>query len=362
MITLCRQCNERFGSFFSEGECVICGGAMEKVPLLAENGAKLIPGDWDSFSISTSIPKEMLIAEEGAFDYCLGEGIKSALNHVLSEMVSELSGKPYSPAEGSGRLVFDMRSLTVSAVGELLFIFGRYRKLAAGISQSRWDCRKCGGRGCPHCEGKGRMYESVEEIISAPLEKRTGGKAVLHASGREDVDVKNSAGRPFVLGISGVEKRKPDLEAAEGEIREDGRVEVSDLRFVHRSAVGLVADSHFPKVYSAIVEVEGGASEAELEKISSFDEVLSQRTPSRVAHRRADRVRKRRAKVVRAELEGGKLAVEVEAEAGAYIKELVNGDGGRTVPSFSSVLEKGCSCTSLEVVGIHDDFLRLVLG
>ena len=47
-----------------------------------------------------------------------------------------------------------------------LFIRGRYRKLVRGIPQTRWPCRECHGRGCPRCEGTGRMYqESVDELI-----------------------------------------------------------------------------------------------------------------------------------------------------------------------------------------------------
>ena len=66
---------------------------------------------------------------------------------------------------------------------------------------------------------------------------------------------------------------------------------------------------------------------------------LSQRTPIRVSRSRKDLVRRRR--VLRFEprpLEGEPcFEVEVEAQSGTYIKELISGDSGRTVPSVAPV-------------------------
>jgi len=362
VIALCRECAGRFPKKFPEGECSICKGALARLPELAEKAADLIPGDWDSFSLSTTIPREWLLAEEEAFDYSEGEAVKSYVNHILAEKVEGLSGKEYDAQAGSGRLVFDLHSFTANAINEPVFLFGRYRKLVPGLSQSRWHCKSCNGRGCKNCDGKGVLYESVEDIIASPLEREFGGEGSLHASGREDVDVANTAGRPFVLSISSPKRTKAELEKALAEINSSGKVEVDMLKPVKRGAVALVADSHFMKSYLALIEVEGGATEEDLQKISSFSEELSQRTPERVAHRRADLVRKRRAEVVSVSLEGGAIEAEIRAEPGTYIKELVSGDSGRTKPSFSSLLGKGCSCKKLEVSGIEDGFLSLVMG
>jgi tRNA pseudouridine synthase 10 len=362
MIPLCGECASRFEKEFPIGECAICGGKLAGLGALAKEGASLIGEDWDSFSVSTSISKKVLATEERAFDFCAGESIKTFMNRELSNKVAELSGKEYDASGGDGRLLFDFRSWTVRKEAEPLFFFGRYRKLKEGLSQTIWHCRECRGRGCKRCEGKGVMYRSVEEIIALPFEKRVGGKGTMHASGREDVDVLNLGGRPFVLQVSNPERRKADLEEVAEEINAGGEVEALDLKKVKRGDVELVADSHFPKTYRAWVEVEGGASEVDLGKLGGFDEVLEQRTPERVAHRRSDLVRKRRAEVVRAEIQDGLIVADVRADAGTYIKELVHGDGGRTVPSFSSLLGKKCGCAKLWVMKIEDEFLRLVLG
>lgn len=362
MIPLCRECASRFEKEFPVGECSICGGKIAGLGELAEKGALLVGGDWDSFSVSTTIPRGVLAAEERAFDYSPGESIKTFANRYFSERVAEISGRKYDPSGGDGRIMFDLRSFTARREAEPLFFFGRYKKLKGGLSQTKWDCKKCGGRGCERCGGEGRMYRSVEEIIGEAFVKRTGGTFCMHASGREDVDVVNPAGRPFVLEIANPKTRKPCLEEIAKEIAAGGEVEALDLKKVGRGAVELVADSHFPKTYRAWIEVEGGAREEDLRKIACFSHLLRQQTPNRVLHRRADKVRERHAKVLNAEMDGGLIAADILADAGTYIKELISGDGGRTEPSFSSILGKGCACRKLAVARIEDGFLGLVLG
>ena len=45
----------------------------------------------------------------------------------------------------------------------------------------------------------------------------------------------------------------------------------------------------------------------------------------------------------------------LRCEAGTYIKELVHSDEGRTVPSVSGVLDRGCEVIWLDVEEIHAD-------
>ena len=88
--------------------------------------------------------------------------------------------------------------------------------------------------------------------------------------------------------------------------------------------------------------------------------VLEQRTPNRVAHRRADKVRKRRvieALEPNAELTEKGLFAEVtlRCESGTYVKETIHGDGGRTIPSVASLLAVDCDVEWLDVADIHAD-------
>ncbi|MGY8755437.1 MAG: tRNA pseudouridine(54/55) synthase Pus10 [Candidatus Poseidoniales archaeon] len=88
---------------------------------------------------------------------------------------------------------------------------------------------------------------------------------------------------------------------------------------------------------------------------------LAQRTPERVAHRRADKIRKRTV------VETTDVSIQVHddgtmtgifslrCESGTYVKETVHGDGGRTQPSISSLIGAKCSVKWLDVADIHAD-------
>ena len=82
---------------------------------------------------------------------------------------------------------------------------------------------------------------------------------------------------------------------------------------------------------------------------------IAQRTPKRVAHRRADRERTRQMKAIEIESRSPNEAIfKITAEAGTYIKEFVHGDDGRTVPSISGELGVGCTVKTLDVLEILD--------
>jgi tRNA pseudouridine(54/55) synthase len=88
---------------------------------------------------------------------------------------------------------------------------------------------------------------------------------------------------------------------------------------------------------------------------------LFQRTPERVAHRRADLIRKRTvfetSKPIIETMEDGVTEVEftLRCESGTYVKETVHGDGGRTQPSLSSLIKAKCDVLWLDVGDIHAD-------
>lgn len=326
---------------------------------MIEEAKKLLAGTRE-FSISTKIPKDWLIREERIWDVKLGqESIKNRLNKTIS---AALPGSYV--VDGEMRVIFDYSDGSVKLQRNELFVFGRYKKHTAGLSQSRWICQKCNGKGCKECNGKGRHYESVEERIGEPMRKAADGEAyVMHASGREDVDATNSAGRAFVMEVKNPKKRELDLEKLEKDIAGTGEVSVEGLRTISRRQVELVTESHFDKTYEAEVGFGRELSSSDIKKIKEIEgKTLLQRTPKRVAHRRADMVRHR--KVKRLDVKNVKernATIIVKAEAGTYIKELISGDDGRTSPSIAAVIGTGAVCTKLDVKEIDDSFLDFVI-
>ncbi|MFA6530174.1 MAG: tRNA pseudouridine(54/55) synthase Pus10 [Candidatus Micrarchaeia archaeon] len=336
-------------------------------PLIDEAAEKIKYWKWDSFSISTKIKNEWLISEENGWDKKLDRksvSIKGSLNSQIIKALAKKTGKEYNPVNSDGKVVFDFSSNSVSVEFEPIFIFGRYKKLEAGLSQSRWLCGKCEGDGCFKCDWKGRYYVSVEELIGEIFKESSNSKDyVLHASGREDVDVVNLAGRSFVLEITQPKNRKLDLKELMEKVNSGKKVEISNLKIVPRGFVEVVTESHFEKEYEADVEFFGPIDEAMINKIVSFaGKKIIQRTPKRVAHRRADLKRVR--KIVSIDYLGVVDSLHkfrICAEAGTYIKELINGDDGRTEHSFAQMTGIAASCKTLKVTRIYDEFLDVVL-
>jgi len=110
------------------------------------------------------------------------------------------------------------------------------------------------------------------------------------------------------------------------------------------------------KKYRISVEIEGGIARKELEE--ALDRlrgaVISQQTPARVIHRRADRIRERRVIDARvAGQEDGMFFLDVVGEAGLYVKELVSGDSGRTRPSLTGLIGRSARIIRLDVLEVE---------
>ena len=84
--------------------------------------------------------------------------------------------------------------------------------------------------------------------------------------------------------------------------------------------------------------------------------VLKQETPQRVVHRRADKVRTKTVHEVKTKkINEKQFEFIVHADGGTYIKELISGDEGRTIPSVSSILNTKATCVELDVIKIEHE-------
>ncbi len=82
--------------------------------------------------------------------------------------------------------------------------------------------------------------------------------------------------------------------------------------------------------------------------------VIKQRTPTRVSHRRADLVHPRLVNSVDVvSFVDGMAELVIRAQHGTYIRELVSGDDGRTVPSLASLIDAKCKVEVLDVLNLH---------
>ncbi len=255
-------------------------------------------------------------------------------------------------------ITVDFNSCMIHFHVSSVFLYGVYRKFSRKIAQTIFYCPKCRGNGCKECEFKGKLgMQTVQELIAKPCLKAFNAKDnKFHGAGREDVDVRMLGnGREFVLELLAPKKRKVELKKLQKEINKKigKKVLVSKLSFSNKKMVEQVKESNHEKIYQAIVVCGKTIEKNFLRGISKKEFLVEQRTPNRVSGRRADLVRKRKAKILLAKMLSKKsFSLKVLAESGLYVKEFVSGDDGRTLPSISSLLGNDCKCRQLDVVKI----------
>lgn len=353
-------------------KCVICNGIFLKIEKMFEELlSKLNEIEFNTFLLGCRIPPKIMEKEENLWTKTGAEyviPIKREINMILGKKTEELTKKTVDFTCPNVVFILDFMKERVFTQINSMFIFGRYRKLMRGLPQTRWPCRECRGIGrlstgdtCKNCKGTGKQYqESVEELIAKPFMEQTGAKReAFHGEGREDIDARMlGKGRPFVFEIKDPKKRNIDLKQKEKEINEyaKGKVEVSDLRPSDVKEMRLLKTRMFDKSYDCLIESKN-ITEEDLNKLEEFFEgkMISQGTPTRVLHRRADIIRKRLVKLVKCKfISENEFRAKVKTEAGTYIKELVSSDNGRTNPSFTSILERPCEVKELDVIEIHE--------
>jgi len=470
--------------------CPFCEELFSEIELLADLICnELAPYEFSRLQIGGQFPKVQAEAEDDLrkrFGAAGSLPLKSSLTDEIAKVLVEklpevkmVSEKPQILA------LIDMLTLGVKIEVRSHYIYGRYRKLARGIPQTRWPCRACKGRGCERCNNTGKQYEtSVQDLIGEPILPLFAGEDhVFHGMGREDIDVRcMGRGRPFVIEIKNPRRRSVPASELEQTINQaaDGRIEVESMRDSTRSEVVRIKDTPAEKSYrirfkllpqgtlpvpvphpargrnnrrrgggrhrgpqveaeatpaapdrkttadsqnspnfptapdNQAAEMVDEKSLAKLKKselvamceqyylpktgtkpilierllnhrpehrssehelvtpalpdlntiIATLDgmagTVLEQRTPTRVSHRRADKVRKRSVLEVTdtsAEIIGDEIFAEVtmRCESGTYVKETIHGDGGRTTPSVAGLLAVDCEVVWLDVADIHAD-------
>ena len=358
----------------NEEKCAVCHDIFEdidnKVLDLVNEKIEFLKVEFDTFIVGCKLPKEITEKDQeisDKFDFDV-EIIKREVNREIGKLLESNLEQSVNFDKEDVLVMVDFRRIFKEDIENPIkvrlqispiFIEGRYRKLIRGIPQTKWPCRKCKGRGCEECNFTGKQYgESVEELLSEIVLKHTNGyEAKFHGAGREDIDVRMlGTGRPFVLEIKEPKIRKIDLEKISEEVKEfaKGKTEYLNLKFTERKrkAEIKVSSPDTYKVYRALVKCEDEIKEEDLDKLQSLH-IIQQRTPIRVSHRRADKIRQKEVKNIEAEFIDSKtFEMIIKTEGGLYIKELISSDEGRSNPSVSEVLGTQAICAELDVIEV----------
>jgi len=345
-------------------DCVLCQGLIDEIPIFIDLIKKVFNDyEFKTFLIGCIVDEDILDKEQeiiDKFNIDFSESIKNEINREIGKVLERDLDRLVDFEKPDIMGVMDTSFNVVDLQIASLFIYGKYKKYSREIPQTKWFCKICRGRGCKRCSYTGKLYPtSVEEIISKEFIKATKAEdESFHGSGREDIDVRMLGdGRPFVLELKNPKKRNIDFDYITKKINKEnkGLIEVDNLKISDKKEIVRIKNSKFKKIYRITFNCNNLINIEKLKKaVSSLqNSKISQFTPSRVAHRRANIIRDKHIYKTKIEsIDGAMAIITLEAESGTYIKELVSGDNGKTKPSISELIGYPCNVVELDVIEI----------
>ena len=346
-------------------KCFLCEGCFESLPSLVAKAAEKLQGyEYDTFLVGVKLPHEAEEREDefkAKFEVQHGENFRNELSREFGKMLSDRTGKTVDFLNPQIVILVNPLAGDIRLQVNPLFVMGRYQKLVRGIPQSKWFCPKCRGKGCAECSFTGRLHpESVEELVAGPtVEMVHGEDASFHGAGREDADARMlGKGRPFIVQVKQPRKREIDLKELTQAInkRADGKIKVSSLKIVNKDMIRALKHLEAAKkTYRVTVCFDRDVSDDEIEKIArSLSGVkVFQQTPTRVLRRRTDKTREKHIyETTVKRISPNSVEMKVRCQGGLYVKELITGDGGRTEPNVSKIVDAKAEPFELDVLSV----------
>eukprot|EP01083_Nonionella_stella_P040867 110804_1 len=265
--------------------------------------------------------------------------VKSLSAEKFKEYCSVPPTKASSPTE-----------LRISLSHKPIYLAAKYNKFSREISQTPWII-----------DGVLKCETSVQEQCCDPLLRHYKAKEhTFHSAGREDMDVRMlGSGRDFLTALVDPHRVPADAEIARMEAEINARtdlVRVSGLRRVDSKYMDHLkeGEENKRKVYRCVVWTSKSIS---AENLSELDQknpfVLNQETPIRVMHRRSLMTRPRSIYKMKTDrINEHVFLLDVETQAGTYVKEFVHGDRGRTNPNIGSLLNCKAEILQLDVLDL----------
>jgi tRNA pseudouridine synthase 10 len=326
-------------------KCQVCDDFFANIIKFTEKIAKQLKKiEFSTFLIGTVPSRDLLEREEQMWevlgiDFC--EPIRAEINREVGKRLEKIVNKKAELKKPDITILVNLDKNKIEVKKNPLFVFGYYNKLKRGFPQCKWGTPK-------------KYRTSIEQIVGKPILKATKGKDhKFHGAGREDIDAVCTGKRAFVLEIVDPNKRNIDLKKITKEIKKSKRVEVFNLKIANMDTVRKIKAARPSKTYHALVKLKKAITKADLKKLKKLNTTIKQRTPTRVKHRRADLMRKRKVLSLKTIYKNPKTFIlEVKTDAGLYVKELVSGDEGRSVPSVRSLLGVPAVVKTLDVVKI----------
>jgi len=336
--------------------CYICRGEIFKnidalvktiIDKIREEGI-----EFKTYHVGTRIPKDVLMRELEVVTNVgseWAESIKRELNRLIGKKLKDLlPDKVFERLNPDIEIIVDVCSGEVSLEIKPLYVYTRYRKIIRGVSQVQLRLN---------------VITSLQKTINDNICCRLGAReAIVHASGREDTDVRMlGRGRPLVISFVNPRKRPNEDELREIMRLENEPFELSttDVKIANRRLIEKLkkdATRHV-KIYRALVLLSQAVTDEQIRSLEEYfhNRQIVQYTPRRIKRKPP---KKRRVRMVY-ELKVIKLCDKlleliIKCQGGLYVKELITGDEGRTSPSISDALGQDVRPLLLDVLDVLD--------
>lgn len=229
-------------------------------------------------------------------------------------------------------------SFRLETVNSPIYIYGIYTKNCRNLSQTKMFLKKYVN------------LKSVDGFISDLKVFFDAEKVNFIGAGREDIDVKMIKGRPFLIEVT---RPRQNLHFDHLDLVLNEGVSIRNLLNVTRAVKKeLCEEESACKTYRALVYCHEPLNPEVIEEYrTEFN--IQQKTPIRVLHRRSNLTRTRHMQIMNWQVCGEYSIVNIRAQGGSYIKEFINGDFGRTVPSLTGLFHSYCDYLLLDVLEVE---------
>ena len=346
---------------WNDAECSACQG------LLCSAACAVRPNSAFASVLSDKLAEfedreECAVAVSGINHLDQAASMKRLLRTALAAVLESQNVKVMNPSLLQVELQVNMLQTPPSLIPVVsrlsIFVRGRYNKLSRCVTQTDWIV-----------DGVQKTKLSVGSIVGGSLVSIFGAKDYnFGAAGREDLDVRMlGGGRPFLVEL--FNPKRVTLADETAMARAINLVSPEDVQ-VH--SLELLNGAECIRSKALFTEMQAQAEQKRKtygcvcrasQRVTNVAETLtdlvgeiSQKTPIRVSHRRAMLTRVKHVHSLKVHVVDDQyFCMLVEAEAGTYIKELVHGDHGRTVPSVCSLLQTPVDLVQLDVLDLDFD-------
>ena len=216
--SLCSFCFSRLvskKSIKSTQKCFICKNIFQQ---LANISTRIVEGvsSYEFSNFETGIIVKPSVIDRD--DYLKSEfqikgvnSIKASVNHELSKKLTRKIKSELSHKNSDLIITVNFKDDSYEVYSKPLFIYGRYIKKSRILTQKRYNCTNCFGKGCHSCNFHGlQNFNSVDGNITKFLIDKFDCQQVKinWIGGEEKSSLVLGNGRPFFAKIINPKKRK----------------------------------------------------------------------------------------------------------------------------------------------------------